>query len=130
MRHHIVTSSYSEEYNKKVHNILNENNFQKLQKDPTHKYQKLTTKTLQHSDLITNKKQKKYLTQKKPQPPDLRAQVKLYKPGQPIRPVVKDRNAPAYKISKLLVNKLNNLLNLRNHYIINDYTALASDLKN
>jgi len=97
---------YTDKYNKKVHN------FQKLQKDPTDKYQKLITKTLQHSDLITNKKQKKYLTQKKPQTPDLRAQIKLHKTGQPIRPVVNDRNAPAYKISKLLVNKLINLLNL------------------
>jgi len=118
---------YTDEYNKKVHNFLNEN-FQKLQKDSTDKYQKLTTKTLQHSDLIVNKKQKKYLTQKKPQPPDLRAQVKPHKPGQPIRPVVNNRNAPAYKISKLLVNKLNNLINLRNHYIVKDSTALANDL--
>ena len=33
-------------YNKKFHNFLNKNNFQKLQKDPTEKYQKLITKTL------------------------------------------------------------------------------------
>jgi len=49
-------------------------------------------------------------------------------PGQPIRTVVNDRNAPAYKISKLLANKLNNLLNLRNHYIVKESTALANDL--
>ena len=36
--------------------------------------------------------------------------------------------APAYKISKLLVNRLNNLLNLRNHYIFKDSTALANEL--
>jgi len=89
---------YTDGYNKKVHNFLNESNFWKLRKDPTDKYQKLTTKTLQHSDLIVNKKQKKYLTQKKTQPSDLRAQIKLHKPGQPIRPVVNNRNAPAYKI--------------------------------
>ena len=47
---------YTDEYNKKVHNFLNENNFQKLQKDPTDKHQKLITKTLQNSDLIVNKK--------------------------------------------------------------------------
>ena len=75
-----------------------------------------------------NKKQKQYLTQKKPQPPNLGAQIKLHKPGQPIRPVVNNRNAPAYKISKLLVNRLNNLLNLRNHYIVKDSIALANDL--
>jgi len=73
-------------------------------------------------------KQKKYLTQKKPQFPDLRSQIKLHKPSQPIRPVVNNRNAPAYKISKLLVNKPNNLLNLRNHYIVKESTALGNDL--
>ena len=118
---------YTDEYNKKVHNFLNENNFQKLQNDPTDKYQKLITKTLLHSDLVINKKQKQFLTQKKPQPPHLRAQIKLHKPGQPIGPVVNNRNAPTYKISKLLVNRLNNLLNLRNHYIVKDSTALAND---
>ena len=119
---------YTDEHNKKVHNFFNENNFQKLQKDPTDKYQKLITKTLLHSDHVINKKQKQYLTQKKPQPPDLRAQIKLHKRGQPIRPVVNNRNAPAYKISKLLVNRINNLLNVRNHYIVKDSTALANDL--
>ena len=77
----------------------------------------LSSIRIQHSDLIVNKKLKKYTTQKKPQPPDLRAQIKLHKPSQPIRPVVNNRNAPAYKIAKLLVNKLNN-----------DSTALANDL--
>ena len=59
---------YTDKYNEKVHNSLNENSFQKLQKDPTDKHQKLITKTLQHSDLNVSKKQKKYLTQKNPQP--------------------------------------------------------------
>jgi len=42
--------------------------------------------------------------------------------------VVNNRKALAYKISKLLVNKLNNLQNLRNYYIVKDSTALANDL--
>jgi hypothetical protein len=113
---------------KKVYNFLNDNSFQKLQKDPTDKYQKLITKTLLHSDLVVNKKQKQFLTQKKPQTPELRAQIKLHTPGHPIRPVVNNRNAPAYKISKLLVNRLNNPLNLRKQYIVTDSTALANDL--
>jgi len=33
---------YTDEYNKKVHNFLIEKNFQKLQKDPTDKYQNLS----------------------------------------------------------------------------------------
>jgi len=37
---------YTDECNKKVHNFLTENNYQKPQNDPTDKYQKLITKTL------------------------------------------------------------------------------------
>jgi len=50
---------YTDKYNKKVHNFLNENNSQKLQEDPTDKYRKLITKALQHSELIVSKKQNK-----------------------------------------------------------------------
>ena len=37
----------SDEYSKKVHTFLTNNNFHSLQKDPTDKYQKLIQKTLQ-----------------------------------------------------------------------------------
>ena len=58
----------------------------------------------------------------------LRAQIKLHKPGQSIRPIVNNRNAPGYKISKALVKKLNNAINLKNHYIIKDSITLANEL--
>ena len=47
---------------------------------------------------------------KKPQPPILKAQLKLQKPGNPIRPVVNNMSARSYKISKHINNKLNEYL--------------------
>jgi len=85
------------------------------------------TKALQQSDTIINKNQRKFLIQKKPQPPDLRAQIKLQKSGQPIRPILNNRNAPGYKISKVLVKKLNNAINLKNHYTVKDSITLANE---
>jgi hypothetical protein len=50
-----------------------------------------------------------------PHPPILKAQLKLHKPGAPIRPVVNNRTAPSYKLAK----KLNNTL-------INTYTLITT----
>jgi hypothetical protein len=69
---------------KKVHTFLAANNFLLLSKDPTVKYQKHIHKTLQQCNLIIEKQKIKYLTQKKPSPPTLKAQLKLHKPNIPI----------------------------------------------
>ena len=42
--------------------------------------------------------------------------------------IVNNRNAPGYKISKALIKKLNNAINLKNHYIIKDSITLANEL--
>jgi len=78
----------SKEYFKKVHSFLTANNFNTLIKDPTEKFQKLIYKTMQECNLIIDKRQIKYLTQKKATPPNLKAQLKLHKIGIPTRPVI------------------------------------------
>ena len=42
----------------------------------------------------------------KPAPPKLKAQLKLHKIGIPIRPVINNRTAPAYKLAKHLTRIL------------------------
>ena len=56
---------------------------------------------------MVDKKQIKFLTQKNPQPPKLKAQIKLHKPGNPMRPVINNIRAPSYKIAKHLPDVLN-----------------------
>jgi len=56
----------TDEYTKKVHNFLTENNFHTLQNDPTNRDHKLLKKILQQCNLVIDKKQIKFLTQKKP----------------------------------------------------------------
>ena len=107
---------FSDDYTAKVNTFLNDNNFQTIQTNPTDIFQKLLTKTLQQCNLIINKNQIKYLLQKKPQAPTLKAQIKVHKPGNPIRPVINNMNAPAYKISKYLVNKVKEYLNLEHQF--------------
>jgi hypothetical protein len=118
----------SNEYSKKVHTFLTDNNFHSLQKNSTDKYQKLIQKTLQQCNLVIDKKQIKYLIQKKPLPPTMKAQLKLHKPKSPIRPVINNMNAPSYIIAKHLINILNKHLTLNNHYNVKNSTNLATDL--
>jgi len=66
--------------------------------------------------------------QKKPQLPTLKAQLKLRKPDNPNGPVIKNMNAPSYKIAKHLINKLNGYLCPNNHYNVKNSISLAEDL--
>jgi hypothetical protein len=52
-----------------------------------------------------HKNQIKHHIQKKPRLPFLKAQIKIHKPDNPIRPVVNNICAPAYKVSKFMAKK-------------------------
>jgi len=65
---------------------------------------------------------------KNPSPPTLNALLKLYKPKTPIRPVVKNKTAPAYKAAKKLNTILNNHLHTENQYNVINSSTLAKDL--
>jgi hypothetical protein len=81
---------------------MTSNSFHKFQKDPTSKYQQHIMKALRHSDPVVRKNQIKHLIQNKPRPRSLKAQIKIHKPDNPIRPVVNNICAPAYKVSKFM----------------------------
>jgi len=66
--------------------------------------------------------------QKKSQPPTLKAQLKLHKPGNPTRPVDNNMSAPSYKIAKHINNKLNAYLCFNNYYNVKNSISLAEDL--
>jgi len=60
---------YTEEYNEKVHNFLNENSFQKLQKDPTDKYQNLSPRPYNIVTLLSIRNKRNTLPRRNPNPP-------------------------------------------------------------
>jgi hypothetical protein len=89
-----------DEYSKNSTYISNGKYFLALPRNPTDKYQKLLQKTMQQCNLITDKQKIKYLDQKQPSTPTLRAQLKLHKPDIPFRPITNNMKAPSYKLSK------------------------------
>ena len=71
---------YKQGYFNKVPTFLSENNFYIIQNNPINKDQSCIQKTLQQYNLIIHKNQIKYLIQKNPSPPTLKALLKLHKP--------------------------------------------------
>jgi hypothetical protein len=119
----------SKEYSEKIRSFLMANNFNILTKDPTDKFHKLIHKKMQDCSLIIDKREIKFLTQKKASPPTLIAQLKLHKADIPIRPVINNRTAPAYKLAKHLAKIVTQYITLNNHYNVTSSTNLANDLR-
>jgi len=94
-----------QEYETKIQNFLNENNFQTSIAESRKTFQNRITKTVNHSKtLIPQDSKWKYLNLN-PSAPTIKGLIKIYKPDQSIHPIVNWRNAPAYKLCKLLTQK-------------------------
>jgi len=61
------------EYSEKVHSFFTANNFNTLNKDPTNKFQKAVHKIMKECSSVMDKRQRKFLIQKKPSAPVLKA---------------------------------------------------------
>ena len=117
------------EHNNKTLESIHSNAIKTLTNNPTSKFQKRIKDTLKLRHLIINKTQIKYLTQNKPQAPILKAQIKLHKMGNPIRPAVNSINAPNYKLAKFLTKNLKAYIQLPYQYKVKNSTNLAHYLK-
>jgi hypothetical protein len=113
-----------DEYQHKIQEFINGNNYQKLKKDPTNKYSTQLQKNMKQCNTIINKQ----LTPKNPQPSTPKAQIKLHKEGKQIRPVINSINAPTYRMAKHLAKTMNNYLPMDNRYNTHNSTTLAQDL--
>jgi hypothetical protein len=92
-----------QEYETKIRNFLNENNFQTFTANSTKTFQNQIRKTITHSKtLIPHDSKWKYINLN-PSAPTIKGLIKIRKPDQSIRSIVKWRNAPAYKLSILRV---------------------------
>jgi hypothetical protein len=112
----------------KIHQFLKENDIHAAPKNPINKDCKIIRETLQNSNLIFTKEQIKYLTQRKPTPPQLNARIKIQKQDIPIKPVINNINAPTYKLAKKLNNILKQQLQLENQYVTQNSEKLAYNI--
>ena len=61
--------------------------------------------------------------------PSIKGLIKLHKPGMPFRPVVNWRNAPAYKLSRVFIRKINSIASLPNTFNVKNTTDLLQKLQ-
>jgi hypothetical protein len=83
---------------------------------------------MQDCNLIVDTRQIKHIIQKKPAPPNLKAQLKLHKTDILIRPLINNRRAPVYKLAKYLRKIVSEYNTLHNQYVVTNSTNLANDL--
>ena len=84
--------------------FINNNNIQNLTYDPTIVYTKQINKLITSSKEIIPKVQKKILLKSdyKIEAPNLHPFIKLHKQGNPIRPLINFKTAPAYNLAKYI----------------------------
>jgi hypothetical protein len=118
----------TEDINRKVNKFIKDNNIKHTNKDPTEKYQAIVQHTLKNNNLIIEKQQYKYLMNVKPTTPKLNIYIKTHKEDKPIRPVINNTQAPAYKIAKYINKKVQHLLSLPNNYNTKNSYGIAEEL--
>jgi hypothetical protein len=118
-----------ETYIDKTQKFMNENKYIKIKKDPTTKYNNIIKTIIEQNPEINKNNKHKYRIQN-PQPPTLNALPKLHKKDIPIRPLVNFKSAPSYKISKLILQQLQTLIELPNKYNVKNSTELINKINN
>ena len=118
------------QYEIKVEEFIQTNQFQTTAKDPTKTYQSQVKKVVNNSKtLIPPDSKWKYLNLN-PTAPSIKGLIKLHKPEHPIRPVVNWRGAPAYKLARLYTQKRKMMAPLPNTYNLENTTDLLQELEN
>ena len=112
----------------KVHKFIHENDMVQLNKDPTETYHKQIQIAIQNSEDLIDKNRRKYLLNIKPTAPKLNAYIKTHKENEPIRPVIDNTQAPAYKTAKFIGKQIKIHINLPNMYVTTNSKELAREL--
>jgi hypothetical protein len=95
------------QYEEKIENFLQDNNFHKNTSDPTTPFQSQIRNMVKQSKTLIPKDHRWRYINMNPSAPTIKGLIKIHKENQPIRPVVNWRNAPAYQLSKLFTNTVN-----------------------
>jgi hypothetical protein len=105
-----------------------DNNFTKIKNGPTKSCQRDLRKTINTCSTLVTKEQKWKYMNMNPTAPTIRGLIKIHKPNAPIRPIVNGKQAPTYKIAKLLVKKLSQYIPLPNTFNVKNTAHLIQDL--
>jgi len=118
-----------QQYKQKIRNFINNDNFQTTNTNPMKTFQGQIRKTINNSTTLIGLDSRWKYKNLNPTEPTIRGLIKLHKTDQPIQPIVNWRNAPAYKLAKLLTEKIQHFAQLPYTYNIRNTAQLIQELK-
>ena len=107
--------TYQENYHNKIQNFIVDNNFATINNDPAKIFQKVLRSLVNECQTLIRKKEKWKYINLNPSAPTISGLLKIHKFDSPIRPVVNWKQAPAYKIAKILSKNSNNTSHSRTY---------------
>jgi hypothetical protein len=125
-----IVIEYKQEYCRKIGDFIDKNNIFKVNNDPTKIFQKKIRNTLNDCQVVTYKDEKWKYINMNPAAPTIKGLIKIHKENAPIRPVINWRNAPAYKVAKMLTIKLQTHIPLPYTFNVKNSVHLIEDLSN
>jgi hypothetical protein len=117
-----------EDYEYKILDFINNNDFIETNIDPTKQYHRNTRNVANKCNIIIPKDKKWQTNILSRKPPQMKAFIKLHKSNNPIRPVINFQNAPAYKLPKFFTEVFINTFKLPYNFNVHNSTKLITDL--
>jgi hypothetical protein len=117
------------DYIEKVGNVLNDEKFVEISRDPTNKYNDEVIKLIKDSPSIFSKFDLFRLKQMNPQCPRLYGLPKVHKDSMPCRPVVSFYTAPTYKLAKHANNLFYSMLKFNPPYTVKNSLELIDKIQ-
>jgi hypothetical protein len=101
-----IIITYQDQYHKNVMDFISNKNFTNPKSELIKKFQRDLRSNIKEFQLIIQKDEGWKYIDLNPTAPTIRGLIKIHKEDSPIRPIVNWKNAPAYKLVKMLVKKL------------------------
>lgn len=117
-------------YIDKTLKFLADNNVEKIDKDLTFEAQRKLLEFLKNCNEVVSPREVQMLKVMNPQAPSLRAQLKVHKDGNPIRPVVDGRSSPFYKVARKCLKFLTTHYKFHKQFSIKNSSELTNRIRN
>ena len=117
---------YQNDYEQKVLDFIANSRAEKVNSNIMTKFQKDHRSTIKSYKSLIDTEKKGRLINLNPETPTLRGLIKINKEGTPIHPVVNFRNAPSYKLARMLIDILKTHILMPNVYNVQNSTQIMN----
>jgi hypothetical protein len=124
-----IVIMYQDDYNRKIHEFISNNNLQTSDTDITKKLPREVRNTINEFQHLIPKIDRWKYVNLNPMAPTIRGLMKVHKEGTPVRPIINWKNAPAYNLAKMLVKKLHTHIPLPYTFNVEKTVQLIIDLR-